>query len=187
MFSVENLGRTHGPIESIYDVLQYAWDTLCQEYDVTAGLPNLQAIFQGVQLDNSEQAARIIIANLIMEITESVHRFSPWYRLPARSFGLISFRDPQTHCIKWSLAPEAEQKWHNLIESLTSEIEHKNGLIEAIILVDNFDNKAPGSEESVLTKCDCIPPKELLIKQAYLDETQIICSACQHPFLPLAN
>lgn len=183
MLSINDITNPMNKIEDFYQVMEYAWETLCAYFDIDAALPEVRCLLLGVDLNDSEQAAQAIVANMLTEITERIHRFSPWYRSPARAFGLISLRDPKTHMVRWKLAPEAAQKWHKIIEPLECEIAYKASIINMIETIDNI--KFEAHEESVLAVCRCNPPKELLVSRAFLVEKGIICNACQHKFVAL--
>jgi hypothetical protein len=183
MFSINDITNPMNKIEDFYQVMEYAWETLCAHFDLDATLPDIKCLLMGVDLDDSVMAAESIIANMLTEVTERVHRFSPWYRAPARAFGLISLRDPKTHMIRWKLAPEAAQQWQNIIEPLECEIAYKASLISMIETIDQIE--LDPHSESVLAVCECDPPKELLVSRAFLLEKGIICNACQHNFVAL--
>jgi hypothetical protein len=181
MFSINDITNPMNKIEDFYQVMDFAWETLCSQFDVDEALPDVKCLLFGVNLDDSVQAAEAIVANMLIEITERVHRFSPWYRSPARAFGLISLRDPKTHLISWKLAPEAIQKWQKIIEPIECEIAYKSSIIDMVRTIDQikFDPK----EETVLAVCECSPPKELLVSRAFLISEGIVCNACQHNFV----
>ena len=182
MFSVDALRNSHDPIDTFYEVLQHAWETICDAYDVIADLPAIQSLFESTDLNHPDQAAETVVANMLIEITENTHRFSPWYKLPARSFGLTSIRNKQDHSL-WMLAPEAIHKWHNILEPLSGEIQYKQGLIKAIVLIDDFEFSHLKHEEAVVASCACQPPSDIRIKPSVLDQTEITCEACLQPFL----
>lgn len=173
-------------LEEFQQILTAAWGDISHEYDVFYDLPEPASMFKDVDLYDPCIAAETIVMNMLVEVTELVDRFSPWYTRPARSFGLTTFRDIITHKNVWRLAPEAVEKWRKWIEDLAIEIHKKKGLIEALILIDNLDTRA-SEEESILAVCQCIPPKELLVKRSFLQGENIVCNCCVQPFLPLAE
>ena len=184
MFSINDITNPMNKIEDFYQVVEYAWETLCTHFDIDAALPDIKCLLKGVDLADSVLAAESIVANLLIEVTERVHRFSPWYRAPARAFGLISLRDPKTHMVHWKLAPEAVQRWQKIIEPLECEIAYKASLIAMVNTIDQIEFDP--QEESVLVVCECHPPKELLVSRAFLKEEGIICNSCHQKFLPFA-
>ena len=180
MFSINDITNPMNQIEDFYKVLDFAWESLCTHFDISDSMPGVKCLLLGVNLEDSILAAESIIANMLTEITERVHRFSQWYRSPARAFGLISLRDPKTHTLRWKLAPEAAQKWQHIIEPIECEIAYKASLIRMIETIDEieFDPR----EESVLAVCRCDPPKELLVSRSFLTNEGIVCNACHHSF-----
>jgi hypothetical protein len=180
MFSINDITNPMNHIEDFYKVMDFAWETLGKQFDIDDTLPDIKCLLLGVNLDDSILAAETIVANMLIEITERIHRFSQWYQSPARAFGLISLRDPKTHTLRWRLAPEAVQKWQNIIEPIECEIAYKSSLIGIIDTIDKieFDTQ----DESVIAICRCQPPKELLVNKAFLLEQGIVCNACHHKF-----
>jgi hypothetical protein len=118
---------------------------------------------------------------MLTEVIERVGRFSPWYKQPARAFGLVSFRDPVTRKSRWLLAPEALQHWEPLLNKLTKAIKLNNGLIQATLLVENMSDE-DDQDPQVIAQCDCTPPKRIQIRLSILDKTAILCEECQQPF-----
>lgn len=184
MFSINDINNPMNKIEDFYGVLEFAWETLSKEFDIDESLPDIKYLFMGANLKDSIEAAETVVTNMLTEITERVHRFSPWYRAPARAFGLISLRDPKTHRNCWKLAPEAVQKWQKILEPLECEIAYKSSLITMMMTIDEIVFNP--HEHSILVVCGCHPPKELLVTQALLQGEGIICNNCHKKFLPLA-
>jgi hypothetical protein len=118
---------------------------------------------------------------MLLEVIESISRFSPWYKMPARAFGLASVRDSQTNRVIWRLAPEAGQKWAKILEPLTRVIRDYTGLIQAILLVDDLMRDMPG-DPCVIASCSCLPPHTIQIRQSVLDKSAIICEACMQAY-----
>jgi hypothetical protein len=185
MFSIKDITNPMNQIEDLYGVLEFSWQTLCKEFEVDTSLPDVRCLFLGVDLEDSVAAAESVVTNMLTEITERVHRFSPWYRCPARAFGLISLRDPATHKVFWKLAPEAIQRWQKILEPLECEIAYKSSLITMMIDIDQIH--VTPHEDSVLAVCECHPPKELLVNHLFLQEEGVICNACHQNFVPLAT
>jgi hypothetical protein len=183
MFSIKDITNPMNQIEDFYQVMDFAWETLCTQYDIDSSLPDIKYLLVGAKLEDSVLAAETVVANMLTEITERVHRFSPWYRCPARAFGLISLRNPKTHKIRWQLAPEAVQKWQKIIEPIECEIAYKASLITMMESIDQME--LDPREESVVAVCCCSPPKELLVSRAFLLNEGIICNACHKNFVVL--
>jgi len=174
---------TVDPLEGFYNVLMEAWGAVSREYDVFYDLPDPVQLFKNIELHDPCIAAEMVILNMLIEITEMVDRFSPWYKLPARSFGLTSIRDIITHKNVWRLAPEAIEKWNHWIDRIAGEIDQKAGLIKAVLLIDGIDTLDDDPDESVLAVCHCSPPNELLLKKSFLMGEKILCNHCKQPFL----
>jgi hypothetical protein len=184
MFSINDITNPMNQIEDFYGVLEFAWESLSKEFDIDEAVPDIKCLFMGADMNDSILAAETVVTNMLTEITERVHRFSPWYRAPARAFGLISLRDSRSHRISWKLAPEALQKWQKILEPLECEIAYKTSLISMMMVIDEIE--IDPHEESVLVACECHPPKELLVNQAFLNKEGIICNTCHQKFLPFA-
>lgn len=170
------------PIEELDDTLDHTWRMLCDYYDGGGELPDIQALFCGADIAIPEQAAEIVIANMLTDIIDSIGRFSPWYTKPARAFGLRAIRDMKTKCIRWVLAPEAIQKWEELIEPLADSIRQNSGVIQAMLYVESLMNDAPHQDECVTARCNCHPPHIIRLKKTALDGMEIYCNVCKYPF-----
>jgi hypothetical protein len=169
------------PTALLTETIEHAWITICETYDATACLPNMQTLFEGADLSNPKGAAESVVASMLLEVVESIGRFSPWYKMPARAFGLASVRDSQTNRVLWMLAPEASQKWGEILEPLTTVIRNYSGLIQAILLVDDLMRDIPG-DPCVPANCGCLPPHTIQIRQSVLDKTEIICESCKQAY-----
>jgi hypothetical protein len=178
--------NTIDPLDAFYDVLHLTWDEVCTQYDVQAALPETSTLLEDVEIYDPCLAAETILRNMLTEVTQLVHRFSPWFTLPPRSFGLISYRDIITHQKEWRLAPEALQKWQKQIDRIASEIDQKRGLIDAVLFIDKMDILDECPEDTIVAICECQPPKELLVKRAFMDSQTIICNQCKEKFLSQA-
>jgi hypothetical protein len=187
MYPTKDLKFSADPIENFYGSINWGWEKISSAYDVSTEMPDAKYLFNNIALNDPNRAAQEVLANMLIEISEQVHRFSPWYKLPARSFGLVSHRDPKSHQITWGLAPEAAQKWCQIINLIAREISSKKGLVEAIILIDDLELEPNYDNHTVLAVCNCNPPRELLIQYKFLIEAGIICNACCHPFLPVED
>jgi hypothetical protein len=146
-------------------------------------MPELPALFAGADLSRPEQAAQSVVVSMLQEVMEAVGRFSPWYRQPARAFGLTSVRDPLTARTRWLLAPEAAQRWRDILEQLVGVIRRYSGLIRAMILVDDLMGDLPGDDPCVTARCTCWPPRSILLRKSVLDKAEILCEVCLQPFL----
>jgi hypothetical protein len=144
-------------------------------------MPGLQNLFMHAPLGTPPKAAECVLVNMITEVIERVGRFSPWYKQPARAFGLVSLRDSITGKSHWLLAPEALQHWQSSLKNLTQAIKLNNGLIQATLLVENLSDEDL-HDPLVIAQCSCYPPKRIQIGASILDKTAIICDACQQPF-----
>ncbi|HEX6304302.1 MAG TPA: hypothetical protein VFZ76_08940 [Anaerolineales bacterium] len=170
------------PVELISGTLERAWEMISLTYDISANLPDMRELFEGANLSRPNQAAEKVIANMLMEVTECVSRFSPWFKMPARAYGLTSMRDRTTNQVSWRLAPEAIQKWEDSLKPLSAAIERYGGLIEAIILVDDLMLDKL-EDPCVVARCSCVPPREMRIKQSILEQAEIQCELCRRAFV----
>jgi hypothetical protein len=174
------LDPTTNPIKLLDNALEHSWHTLCKTYEVDIDLPAAQNLFANAPIKTPPKAAEMVLVNMITEITENIGRFSPWYKQPARAFGLVSLRDPVSGQSRWLLAPEALQHWEDLLQQLNQAIKLNNGLIQATLVVENLTEAE--HDPLVVAKCDCYPPKRIQINLSILDKTAIICDECQQPF-----
>ena len=181
MVPADTLDQTIDPVALLTETIERAWITICEAYEVTACLPDMQTLFEGADLSLPEGAAEKVVATMLLEVVESIGRFSPWYKMPARAFGLTSVRDNQTNRVVWRLAPEASQKWGKILEPLTRVIRDYTGLIQAILLVDDLMRDIPG-DPCVVASCSCLPPHTIQISQSVLDKSVIICEACMQAY-----
>lgn len=170
------------PIELLDVTLDCAWHSVCVAFDISSKLPDIRTLFECVDISSPELAAELILSNMLLEITQMVGRFSSWYRMPARAYGLISMRDNTTNCVRWMLAPEAAQRWQPLLKDLAVAIEQNSGLLQAMILVDDLMLKTGSEENYVIASCNCMPPRSIQIRQGVLEKGEIICSDCHQPF-----
>ncbi|MFN2234068.1 MAG: hypothetical protein ACK2U1_07545 [Anaerolineales bacterium] len=169
------------PIDLLDNVLEQTWDAVCEAYDVSAEMPSMQNIFMQAPLGTPPKAAECVVVNMLTEVTECMGRFSPWYKQPARAFGLVSLRDSVTGKSHWLLAPEALQHWQPWLQKLTQVIKLNNGLIQATLLVENL-SETDLQDPLVIAQCGCYPPKRIQIGVSILEKTAIICDACHQPF-----
>jgi hypothetical protein len=175
------------PVETLKEVLEHTWKSLCHAYDVVAEIPPMRPVFGGADLTRPEDAAEIVLANMLLEVIECLGRFSPWYTLPARAFGLMSYRDFESQETRWRLAPEAIHKWRTTLLPLTAAIRHNSGLIQAVFLVDDLMVDSHQEEACALASCDCDPPRLIQIQPSILEQAGIRCDCCERPFLLVAD
>ena len=176
--------QVNDPTDMLQDNLEYVWDEVCRVYDVHHPLPDMQTLFEGANLSSDSRAAEMILANMLLEIIEEVDRFSPWYRMPARAFSLVSVRDQVTGCIRWILAPEGAKRWQQLLEFLAATVRRNQPLIQAILLVDRLWGDIPVGDPCVDAHCRCEPPRTIRIHRSVLDHAHILCDLCQESFSP---
>jgi hypothetical protein len=175
------LDATTNPIDLLDNALEQTWHAVCAAYDVSAEMPSTQNIFMQAPLGTPPKAAECVVVNMLTEVTECMGRFSPWYKQPARAFGLVSLRDSVTGKSHWLLAPEALKHWQPWLLKLTRAIKLNNGLIQATLLVENLPEEDL-QDPLVIAQCGCFPPKRIQIGISILEKTAIICDACHQPF-----
>lgn len=181
MVSKIKLDPTTNPIDLLDNTLEHSWDTLCVVFDINIDLPAVQNLFSKAAIKTPPKAAETVLVNMIMEIIENVGRFSPWFKQPARAFGLVSLRDTISGHSHWLLAPEALNRWQGLLHDLTQAIQLNNGLIQATLLVENLRVQEM-NDLQVIARCACYPPKRIQISLSVFDKTAIICDECQAAF-----
>lgn len=166
----------------LFEVLQAAWQALCADYDVTAELPDFGAIFDGVDPGNPPEAARVMLGNMLCEMMECVSRFSPWYKRPARAFGIELRRNAVTQSSQWILSTDALRANAPLLASLERAIEHNKSVILATRFLDDLELEEQRDEPCLMVTCRCDPPRAILIHRSVAGRVQIICDACRQPF-----
>lgn len=180
MVPIDTVNRTIDPVEVLWETIERAWTAICQAYDVTACLPDMQTLFSQVNLSSPNQAAEAVLVVMLQEVVESIGRFSPWYKQPARAFGLTSTRDTKNKRVKWMLAPEAVHRWQSVLVPLADVIRKYSGLIRAMVLVDDLMADID-SDPCITTRCGCTPPNTIQLRQSILEKTEILCEKClQH-------
>ena len=182
MVPADTLDQRIDPTELLTVTIERAWREIDRRHNRGAHLPAMKTLFEGTDLSNPQQAAESIVATMLLEVIESIGRFSPWYKMPARTFGLTSVRDRQANRVRWMLAPEAVQKWQDVLEPLSTVIRNYSGLIQAVLLVDDLMRDIPG-DPCVTASCNCSPPHAIQIRQSVLDKTEIVCEMCMQPFI----
>jgi heterodisulfide reductase subunit B len=169
--------------EDIFDVLRQTWKAVSRHYDVMDEAPALMLLFNSVDFISTRTAAEKVVANMLIEITERVDRFSPWYCEPAHAYGLISYEDPVTNCVEWGLSAQGKQQWQSVIEELTAGIRRDYALLLANLTVNRAEqNDHKGKREFVRLFCECDPPRSILVPEKRLTEHEIICDHCGAPF-----
>lgn len=169
------------PVEQINLVLEGAWAEICTYYDVSGCLPELPELFYQVDVADPDRAAEAVVVSMLQEITERVGRFSPWYKQPARAYGLTSVRDRQANRVCWVLAQEAVLQWRGVLERLARTIRQYSGLIQALLLVAELTEDFPG-DPCVVARCNCYPPLTIQLKRSVLERAGIVCQECQGLF-----
>lgn len=166
----------------LFEVLDTVWQTLCIDYDVCAYLPDIGDILKNVETTLPEQAAQSILTNLLSEIMENTNRFSPWYKKPARAFG-VEFRVGSTGGRQWTLTPEAIAARHHTLALLTRAVERNATVILATHFLDDLAPPQEIADPCQSASCQCIPPRIILIQNAPKHYTTIVCDSCRQPFI----
>jgi hypothetical protein len=170
------------PVERINQVIEKAWEEISATFEVSGCAPELQDLFRDVDLGEARRGAEALVVAMLQEVSERVGRFSPWYRSPARAYGLTSVRDKRTNRVRWVLAPEAAQQLQRVIEPLKEMLTKYSGLIQALVLVANLTEDF-ADDPCVTARCACMPPLIVQLKKSVLDQGKIICQQCQQPFM----
>ncbi|MFZ5809222.1 MAG: hypothetical protein ACOY16_08060 [Chloroflexota bacterium] len=186
MDTLDHKSKTLDPIESLQECLVNAWMEMCRTFDTSSSLPDIQAIFAGVDLRDACVAAEQILVNLLLEIMESVSRFSPWYKQPPRAYGLTTYRDARTQRVTWILAPEAHQRWELVLNTLEQLLLNYRGIFQAVILVDGLMSRATPADPQVLASCQCDPPHTIQLKRSIVEQAEVVCDHCKQPYHLLA-
>jgi hypothetical protein len=180
MVPTDTINRTIDPVEVLWETIERTWMAVCQAYDVSACLPDMQTLFAQANFSSPNQAAEVVLVVMLQEVVESIGRFSPWYKQPARAFGLTSTRDTKTNRVKWMLAPEAAQRWQAELAPLAQIIRKYSGLIRAMVLVDDLMADIE-SDPCIIARCGCIPPNTIQLRKSVMEKTEILCEKClQH-------
>lgn len=174
--------RVVDPADLLGQVFEHAWEEVCAAFDVRAELPDLHELLEGPDLSNPGETARQVFVNMLLEVMGCVSRFSPWYRQPARAYGLIQVKAGQSSRSRWSLAPEAIQKWQGCLDILAVTIRKNSGLIQAVLLVDGLMAADLGEDMEIVVSCHCLPPRRIQVRRSVLDQADIVCDACLYPF-----
>ncbi len=172
------------PVEIINREVEEVWNEIRTVYDVTGSVPELHDLFLGVDLAKTEpeSAAEALVVSMLEEVSERVGRFSPWYKKPARAYGLSSIYDKQANQVRWVLAPEARLQWEHIIECMAGLIGQYRGLIRALALMSELTENM-GSDPCILVHCGCLPPLNIQLKKSIFERAHIICQECSQPFI----
>ena len=90
-------------------------------------------------------------------------------------------RNCATGQIHWMLAPEAVQKWQELLAELSVAIQKNSGLIQAMLLVEGIldhDEEDP----CIMATCNCLPPRQIRLQRSIYENADLVCNLCQQPF-----
>lgn len=170
------------PIEVMHELLAKTWSEMSHLYEINASLPDLQLIFEQVELGDACIAAEKVLVNLLLEVMESVGRFSPFYRQPPRAFGVTSYRNPKTQRVEWILAPEGHRRWERTLNQLEWLFTQYGGIYRAMILVDGLMVRSTPSDPQVLAYCHCVPPHTIQLKRSLVERKEVICDTCKQPY-----
>lgn len=182
MFRMDHPKKAIDPIEVMQDLLAKTWSEMCRLYEINASLPDLQLIFAQVDLRDACIASEKIVVNLLLEVMESVGRFSPFYRQPPRAFGVMSYRNPQTHQVEWILAPEGHRRWESTLSKFEGLLSQYGGIFRAVILVEGLMVRSTPSDPQVLAYCHCEPPHAIQLKRSIVQKGEVICDSCKQPY-----
>lgn len=174
--------RISDPVEILNQVLERTWEQVCAAFDIHVGMPEFQALLEGADLHCPGDTARTVLVNMLLEVMGCVSRFSPWYRQPARAYGLVRVQESQPPRTHWGLAPESDLKWRGCLDMLAVAIRKNSGLIQAYLLVDNLMSAGITEDEEIVVSCHCLPPRRLHVRRTVLEQADIVCDACLYPF-----
>lgn len=183
MYSTNEIHQAVDPVELLHRCLEHAWQTICASYDVSAALPEMQVLFDGVDFSMPERAAEMVVVNMLTEVIECFGRFSPYYKMPARAFGLISLREAASPRTRWVLAPEALHQWQPILEPLAQAVHQNSTLIQAVLLVDGLMTKEPVEDPNIVASCGCRPPNYIRLPRSVLAKAEILCDRCHQAFI----
>ena len=182
MATAQKSNAVMDPVEIITQSITSAWEALCKTYTVTASQPKLHSLFRGVELGYPDQAAETVLVNMLLELIEAIDRFSPWYGKPARTFGLVSMRNPTTGRQRWILAPEGCQRYHQLLNPMMDAIDLTRGVLRAILLVESRMESLLHEDTQVILECECDPPHAIQVRRSIKDTVEIVCDDCRMPY-----
>jgi hypothetical protein len=161
------------------EALRVSWQAVKDCYDLTDELPGWDCVLDGVDLSRPEEAACMILVNLLTAAMEQVDRFNPWYKAPAEAFGLC--RQPQgTSMVSsgWGLTSEAMERWRPTLSALACALACAPELTEAQASV----NGTRWSTRSVVAAtCACDSAPIVLVSPCMLLDSTLRCNICGQP------
>jgi hypothetical protein len=166
----------------LFETIQDVWHTLCADFDITSDLPDMAVILDCVDPSRPNEAAQVVLVNLLSEAMEHTSRFSPWYKQPASVFGVELELDEATHTRRWVMTGEALHARRRALEMLATTIEHNKTVILATRFLNELDPRTEEGDPCRTATCQCDPPRTILIHNAVVGRTMIICDACRQPF-----
>lgn len=173
----------YDPIEALSATLEDVWRLLCETYDVSSSIPDMDTIMDEVDLSDPDRAAHDILVNLITEVIEQVSRFSSWYTKPSRVFGLVSVASKIHLKTKQFLAPEAVLKWTDSLDVLAEAVHMNSTVLEASLLVDRLMGDIQKEKDPhVVVSCDCFPKVKIRLKKSILVKAELTCDNCHEKF-----
>jgi endonuclease/exonuclease/phosphatase (EEP) superfamily protein YafD len=165
------------------EALERTWQTICDKYDVVADLPDTRSLLEGADLTTPDQAAETILANMLLEVMDSIPRFSPWYTRP---LGLRLVRHEETQRTSWALSPNAFRQWQTMLKPLSLAIRSNVAMVLAADVLEGLEAETLPADQ-VLAVCLCVPPRLLRVKRAALMRADIVCDTCRQPFRPVGT
>ncbi len=184
MASFKQVEQIQDPVEMLEAVLGLVWDRFCQTYWISTCMPEMQSLFEAADLNRPFQAAKVVITNMLLEVSTNVSRFSPWYTRPAREFGLLSMRNETTGQAQWMLAPEAVQKWQTELNYLATAIDQNYSVLRALIYMDTLmgESENPCQPPLIITHCQCNPPRSIRLTPDERERGEVRCEMCLQLF-----
>jgi hypothetical protein len=82
------------------------------------------------------------------------------------------------------LAPEAEQRWEDILSMLENNIQANVGVLLATQHVNGLLDEIPPDDPCVMAVCTCVPPHHVFIKESALACAEIVCAECHSTFRP---
>ncbi len=162
----------------LFEILLAAWLAICADYDVTAEVPDIGVLFDGLNPASPADAAQTLLINLLSEAMECISRFSPWYKQPASAFGVVLKHDAATQASQWVLTSGAIQAYAAVLAMLEHAIERNKSVILATRFLDDLEQANPCQTAT----CQCNPPRTILVHRSIMGRAPIICDTCRQPF-----
>lgn len=170
------------PYEVFNDAVQYAWGKVAQSYDVFSCQPENEILFDEIEWSEPIQAAQALLVNMLGEVMEKVSRFSPWYKKPARAFGLTALPRLTDQRTYWMLAPEAVQRWQPILQILAETIRMNSGLLQATLFVDQLMFEPEEDDPFIVAGCRCEPQQKIRLRRSVMARAELTCETCKHTF-----